>query len=161
MSTIVKVKYEVRGLEPDDIFLIPLREQERQAWEGRDLAEVATSKLGYPSWTMLADGMPLVSYGILLVWPSLGGLWSWFSTDAERHRWALWKHLRWHWRAVLEDFPQLKRLETWTLKDDRLAERVVQHLGFVRVAVKPWFGPQGATYWEWVWYPGERTTYGH
>lgn len=143
--------YRCRPFEPDDMLLMSFRDIERTAWEGFDLVEVGKAKRGYPSRTVLANGEPLACYGIMTPWPTMGILWLFVSTVAWQHRFALWRILRTEWQQCLAFYPDLRRIETLTLEGDAPAERVARHLGFVPIARKRYYGPQGATYIEHEW----------
>ena len=155
MSSTLKTKgnatYTCRDFAPDDILLTALRPEERGAWAGFDLYIIAEAKMGHPGRTILANDIPIASYGLLFPWPSLAILWLFVAVTAHQHRWALWPLWKQEWATALDTYPQLMRVEAYTLKGDAAAWRVAQRLGFQPLCEKRYYGPQGATYLEWEW----------
>lgn len=143
--------YEMRPFHPDDLLLIPMREQERQFWAGMDLHHLGQSKLLSPSKTLLADGIPIVLYGMQPIWQGLHYLWSFFAVHAYAHRWYIWRALQQEWTTWRTEHPEMRRTEALTLADDPPAHRLMQHLDFQVQSCKVDYGPRGEPFWEWVW----------
>jgi hypothetical protein len=142
--------YTLRDFAADDLLLLPLRDRERVFWAGTDLYDLGRSKPA-PARTLLANEVPVVCFGLILPWPGLAVLWSFFSATAPAHRYMLWKVLTDQWRDMQDDYPELLRVETLTLEYDPDAHRVVEHLGFTLECRKPCYGPRGETFISWFW----------
>jgi hypothetical protein len=116
----------------------------------RDLERTMTPAQLDRALTACAEDEPLCCWGITTVWPGVGIAWF-----LERQPWAthamasrIARAVMRSWQTWHQDFRYVEALVALE-RDD--ARRLIEWLGFVRVVVKPGYGPTGGTMLEYAW----------
>jgi hypothetical protein len=98
-----------------------------------------------PAWTLMADGWPLASGGVVRFWPGVGELWCW--TGAEAGHWGV--GFARHARACVEGLftrHDFHRVQAHVREDDDTARRFAHFLGLSLEGRSPGYGPDQATH---------------
>ena len=101
--------------------------------------------------TLLCDRKPIACGGILSPSSGLGVTWLFTvgATDA-REGTTILRHILSGFRRLARE-GKYRRIEALVLEDFAIARRVVEILGFEYCCTKDLYGPQGQTFYEYVW----------
>lgn len=102
--------------------------------------------------TVFDGEQPLCCFGISSPWSGLGIAWCEEREPLLQHGRRVGLVIARAWRQWLAEH-HYARIESRVPVDHADARRLLLWLGFVFVAAKPWYGPDGKDVWEYVYYP--------
>jgi hypothetical protein len=102
-----------------------------------------------PAWAVTRGDQVLAIGGLQLPWETKARAWALISKDADKADWVFMVLAA---RRMLGQAKWLgiKRIEAMVRTNWDAGERMLKMLGFKEESVKPMWGPDGATYSEWV-----------
>lgn len=100
--------------------------------------------------TLLINGIPWVTGGLVVPWPRLG--YGWLFCRAAGGDMA--RRIPWYIRRAFRQIraeTRVQRIEMLVLADFEEATRLAGLLGFQQCCTKEGYGPEGETFYEYVW----------
>lgn len=99
-----------------------------------------------PAWTLLSDGRPIMSGGVVILWPGVGEAWTLISKQVTDYPLAAVKALR---KCIAEAVERhgLRRIQATARRNDDRAVALLHVLGFKVEGLMPRYGPDGEDYY--------------
>lgn len=99
-----------------------------------------------PAWTLMRDGKPVMSGGIIILWPGVGEAWTLMSKRISECPLAVVKTLR---QCIAEAIGKhgLRRIQATARRGDDRALALLHVLGFKVEGLMPRYGPDGEDYY--------------
>jgi hypothetical protein len=109
--------------------------------------------LSGPAFTLRDDGVILACFGCVVPWRHLGNTWAIITPRGHQHPVTVHRTIKRTMLAVARAL-DLRRLESEIREDFDFGHRWVRVLGFQRESRLPVYGPDGETFYKYVFFPG-------
>lgn len=134
----------VRPFEAGDIALVGGREYERELMNLTGSNGEENAARG-PAFTMLDDGQPVMSAGVVIYWPGVGEAWMHLSPWFHSHVKTAYREVRDILRQIIVT-KHLRRVQCPIHAEMEKNMNFVEHLGFQIEGILHRWGPEGGDY---------------
>lgn len=141
---------EIKPFAAEHVRALTAREPDRTiAVSVGNYFELAKEYAKHPSWTGFWDGVPMVSAGIIVLWPGLGEGWALTSHLAEKFPCAFHRAIKRKLEEVVVE-RHLRRIQVAIPKTHMISRRWIMRLGFLKEGAMRYYGVDGSTHVRYV-----------